>query len=269
MHLKWAEAGAMGTNAIVGGGVPQALGFAWAHRRAGTDRVSVSYFGDGAMNIGSVLESLNLAAAWKLPVCFFVENNQYAVATTVAESTAEPRLSARGPGFGIPAWRVDGMDPLAVHLAMSAALDHMRSGHGPTIIEADVYRYFHQNGPFPGSAFGYRSKDEEREWRARDPLLLSRRHLVDLGHATEAELDEHVERVATAMAEVTDEITEPVTGGPAGKRRIRDAAWPDPSFVDVGILGDLSELDGLDALEQSTYAGPTAERTFILTSGSS
>src|ERR671932_467446 len=101
MHLQWKEAGAMGTNAIVGGGVPQAAGFAWAHRQSGSDAVSVTYFGDGAVNIGSTLETFNLAAAWKLPVCFFVENNQYAVSTTVHEATGEPRLSARGQGFAI------------------------------------------------------------------------------------------------------------------------------------------------------------------------
>src|SRR5690606_28118550 len=124
-----------------------------------------------AINIGSVLETMNLTAAWKTPLCFFVENNRYAVSTTVEEATAEPRLSARGQAFNIPAWKVDGMDPLAVHIAMSEALAHMRAGGGPTIIEADVYRFFHQNGPFPGSAFGYRSKDEEAQWRTRDPLL--------------------------------------------------------------------------------------------------
>ena len=79
MHLQWKEAGAMGTNAIVGGGVPQAAGFAWANRQAGTDAVSVTYFGDGAVNIGSTLETFNLASAWRLPICFFIENNLYAV----------------------------------------------------------------------------------------------------------------------------------------------------------------------------------------------
>jgi 2-oxoisovalerate dehydrogenase E1 component len=118
MHLQWLEAGAIGTNAIVGGGVPLAAGSAWSHRFAGTDRVAFTYFGDGAINIGSTLETFNLAGAWKLPICFFVENNQYAVSTHVSEVTAEPRLSGRGPGFGIPSWKVDGMDPLAVHLAM-------------------------------------------------------------------------------------------------------------------------------------------------------
>ena len=127
MHLQWKEAGAMGTNAIVGGGVPQAAGFAWSHRHAETDVVSVTYFGDGATNIGSTLETMNLASAWDLPVCFFIENNHYAVSTTVEESTGEPRLSARGLGFDIASWRVDGMDPLAVHLAMTEAVEHMRS----------------------------------------------------------------------------------------------------------------------------------------------
>ena len=131
MHLQWKEAGAMGTNAIVGGGVPLAAGYAWADKHAGTDAVAVTYFGDGAANIGSTLETFNLAAAWKLPVCFFIENNQYAVSTSVAEATGEPRLSARGPGFGIASWRVDGMDPLAVHLAMREATAHMRAGDGP------------------------------------------------------------------------------------------------------------------------------------------
>ena len=147
----------------------RAAGAGWAHKHAGTDRVAVTYFGDGAVNIGSVLETMNLTAAWKTPLCF-IENNRYAVSTTVEESTAEPRLSARGLAFNIPSWQVDGMDPLAVYLAMSEAVAHMRAGKGPTIVEVDVYRYFHQNGPFPGSAFGYRSKDEEAQWRRRDPL---------------------------------------------------------------------------------------------------
>src|SRR5919202_5732233 len=146
MHLQWKEAGAMGTNAIVGGGVPQAAGFAWAHKRAGTDAVSVTYFGDGATNIGSTLESMNLASAWDPPVCFFIENNRYAVSTSVEEATGEPRLSARGLGFNIAAWKVDGMDPLAVHLAMTKAVVQMSRGEGPTVVEVDTYRFFHQNG---------------------------------------------------------------------------------------------------------------------------
>ena len=244
MHLQWKEAGAMGTNAIVGGGVPLAAGYAWADRQAGTDAVAVTYFGDGAANIGSTLETFNLAAAWKLPVCFFIENNQYAVSTSVAEATGEPRLSARGPGFGIASWRVDGMDPLAVHLAMQEAAAHMRAGAGPTVIEADTYRYFHQNGPFPGSAFRYRSKEEEARWRARDPIEQVAGHLARRGLLTAQAKDAAVAGARRAMEAAGEVLLEPVPDGKPGQRQIRPAEWPDPAFVDVGVRGDLSEFAG-------------------------
>jgi len=263
MHLQWKEAGAMGTNAIVGGGVPQAAGFAWANRQARTDAVAVTYFGDGAVNIGSTLETFNLASAWHLPICFFIENNLYAVSTGVAEATGEPRLSARGLGFGIPSWKVDGMDPLAVHLAMKEALAHMRAGSGPTIIEADTYRYFHQNGPFPGSAFGYRSKEEEAQWRARDPIGQVAGHLVRRGIQTQSAIDETVSRAKQAMAETGDVLLEPLPGGKPGQRRIKPSEWPDPAFVDVGVRGDLSEFDDAHLADRDSYLGEIGERKFI------
>ena len=127
MHLQWLEAGALGTNAIVGGGVPFAAGNAWAQKHGAEDgaptAMTISYYGDGSSQIGSVLESMNLASAWKLPLLFFVENNLYAVSTNVREVTADTRLSVRGQGFSIPGWKVDGMDPLAVHLATQEAAE--------------------------------------------------------------------------------------------------------------------------------------------------
>ncbi|WP_059412110.1 alpha-ketoacid dehydrogenase subunit alpha/beta [Cupriavidus basilensis] len=263
MHLQWAEAGALGTNAIVGGGVPMAAGAAWSHRHAGTDAVAITYFGDGAVNIGSVLETMNLAAAWKLPLCFFIENNRYAVSTTVEESTAEPRLSARGMGFNIPSWKVDGMDPLAVWLATQEALAHMRAGRGPTVIEADLYRFFHQNGPFPGSAFGYRSKEEEQQWRARDPLDLMARRMQERKLISADEIAALRERVRQAMREAAAALTGADPSGKAGKRRIRPELWPSPDFRDVGIRGDLSELEGLRCEEEAGFAGKLAPRKFI------
>lgn len=263
MHLQWREAGAMGTNAIVGGGVPQAAGFAWNMLHSGSDAVSVTYFGDGAVNIGSVLETFNLAAAWKLPVMFFIENNQYAVSTHVAKATGEPRLSGRGAGFGIPSWRVDGMDALAVHAAMSEAVDHMRAGKGPTILEADLYRFFHQNGAFPGSAFGYRDKEEEASWRARDPIAQLRRQVVGRELATEAEIDAMTDAIETTMEEIGDQLLEPVPGGKPKERRIIGSLWPDTDFVDVGVRGDLSELEGSRFEDQDTFTGELAQRRFI------
>lgn len=263
MHLQWEEAGAMGTNAIVGGAVPQAAGFAWSDKHAGTDAVSVTYFGDGAINIGSTLETFNLAGAWKVPVCFFVENNHYAVSTTPEEATGEPRLSARGLGFAIPSWRVDGMDPLAVHLAMEEAVAHMRAGGGPTLIEVDVYRYFHQNGPFPGSAFGYRTKDEEKGWRERDPLIRVAASLVRRGLLSEDDVAGLWSKSKKIMKEISGSFLEPDPDGKPGKNRYRPALLPDPAFVDVGVRGDLSELSGLRYVEATEHPDGTEDRKFI------
>ncbi|WP_414896674.1 thiamine pyrophosphate-dependent enzyme [Rhodovulum sp. YEN HP10] len=251
MHLRWAEAGNLGTNAIVGGGVPMAAGAAWAHQQAGTGDVVYTYFGDGAVNIGSVLETMNLAAAWKLPICFFIENNRYAVSTHVSEATAEPRLSARGLAFGIPAFKVDGMDALSVLIASHEANRIMRAGEGPVVIEADLYRYFHQNGPLPGSAFGYRDKAEEAEWRARDPIeglagLLQTRQII--GEDAVAGLRARCE---TMMEEIAGELTETVDG----KTRVIPALWPEESFRDAGLRGDLSEMDGARYEEEDNFSG--------------
>lgn len=253
MHLQWIEAGAMGTNAIVGGAVPFAAGFGWASKFAGTDNVSVSYFGDGAVNIGSVLETMNLAAAWRIPLCFFIENNHYAVSTTPEEATGEPRLSGRGIGFGIPSWRVDGMDTVAVYLAMQEALEVMRSGGGPTVIEVETYRYFHQNGPFPGSAFGYRDKDEEKAWRDRDPIKQVEQHLVRRGLFTQDELAALRARAKKVMADISGQILEPVPGGKPGQQQIRPELWPDPATIDDGIRGP-AELNGARIREAEDFA---------------
>lgn len=261
MHLQWKEAGALGTNAIVGGGVPLAMGNAWAQKQAGSDAVTVSYFGDGAVNIGSVLESMNLAAAWKLPLCFFIENNGYAVSTTVDEATAEPRLSARGLAFGISSWQVDGMDGLAVHKVMEEAVAHMRAGHGPTVVEAEVYRYFHQNGPLPGSAFGYRAKAEEQGWRGRDPIERTERVLLSRGLSTPDRLAALRAACVDAMNRAEGQLLQPDPVG--GKRRIDPSLWPDPGFCDVGVRGDLSELDDAPVCERDTYNGIVRPGKFI------
>ncbi|MGH3386955.1 MAG: alpha-ketoacid dehydrogenase subunit alpha/beta, partial [Nocardioidaceae bacterium] len=263
MHLQLKAAGAMGTNAIVGGGVPMAAGYAWANRQAGSDAVAVTYFGDGAVNIGSTLETFNLAAAWRLPVCFFIENNLYAVSTNVFEATGEPRLSARGPGFNIASWKVDGMDPLAVFLATQEAVAHMRAGHGPTLVEADTYRYFHQNGAFPGSAFGYRSKEEEESWRRRDPVTQVADHLVRRGILAQSDVDATVARAKQVLSETGDVLLEPLPGGKPGQRRIRPAEWPDPAFVDVGIRGDLHEFADVRVAEADTFTGEMQEQKLV------
>lgn len=255
MHLRWAEAGDLGTNAIVGGGVPIAAGAAFAIKQAGKNNVVYTYFGDGATNIGSVLETMNLAAAWKLPLCFFIENNRYAVSTSIEESTAETRLSARGLAFAIPALKVDGMDTLAVYLAAQEANRIMRSGEGPTIIEADVYRYFHQSGPLPGSAFGYRSKQEEAEWRKRDPLDKLADELMKRQIIGEKTVETLRQRCSALMDNIADELIETVDG----KKRIILSLWPDENFCDYGVRGDLSEFNGKRFEEENTFKGALKE----------
>lgn len=262
MHLQWFEAGALGTNAIVGGGIPMGAGNAWAQKHSGTTDLTISYLGDGASQIGSVLETMNLAAAWKLPFCFFIENNLYAVSTHVDEITADPRLSVRGQGFGIPAWRVNGMDPLAVHLATQQAAQRMRSGQGPAIIEIEVYRFFHQNGPYPGSAFGYRDKGEEAEWRTRDPLDMIAGQMVARGLIDAAGVATVRKTAQTAMVAAAAELLEP-DPDTAGKRRIRPELWPDPGFVDVGLRGDASELNALEVLDPVDHAGAWQPTKFV------
>ncbi|WP_449282067.1 alpha-ketoacid dehydrogenase subunit alpha/beta [Leucobacter sp.] len=258
MHLQWLEAGALGTNAIVGGGAPLAGGNAWAQRYAGTDDVTINYFGDGSSQIGSVLESMNLAAVWKTPVMFFIENNLYAVSTHASEASADTRFSVRGQGFSVPSWRVDGMDPLAVHLATQEALYRMRAGEGPAIIEAEVYRFFHQNGPFPGSAFGYRTKDEEKAWRERDPLQRVASRMRELGHVSETEVEAVREQAKQAMADAVAALIE-ADPEREGKRRIKPELWPDPAAVDAGIRGDASELGSWDAREPADIGGEWRE----------
>lgn len=259
MHLRWLQSGNLGTNAIVGGGVPMAAGAAFAHKRAATGDVTFTYFGDGAINIGSVLETMNIAAAWKLPLCFFVENNRYAVSTSIEEVTAEPRLSARGLAFGIPSWKVDGMDPLAVHLASLEAVTLMRGGGGPTIIEADVYRYFHQNGPLPGSAFGYRTKAEEEAWRRRDPIdrVAAQMNAREL-------LDSNTLSILRGQAKgLMDEISGELLESFEGKKRIRPALWPSADFRDFGIRGDRSEFLNVRYVEAEKFDGKLAQARFV------
>lgn len=263
MHLQWHEAGALGTNAIVGGGVPLAAGNAWAQKHAGTDDLTVSYFGDGAVNIGSVLESMNLTAAWDVPLVFFIENNLYAVSTTVAEATKEERLSGRGVGFGIPSFRVDGMDPLAVYLTMQEVQKHVRSGGGPAVVEAEVYRFFHQNGAFPGSAFGYRSKEEEQSWRDRDPLTRVANEMIEMGLISQEQVQEVRTQAVAAMKLVSAQLLEADPEGKPGARRIRAELWPETSFVDVGVRGDASELTGARVEELETFSGETKDQRFV------
>ena len=189
MHLTDSSVGVLGESAIVGGGIPLAAGAALAAKVRGTDQVGLTFFGDGASNQGTFHETLNLAAVWKLPAIFFCENNRYAVTTSVAASHGQPKIARRADAYGMPGVSVDGQDVTAVYEATQAAVDRARRGEGPSLIEAQTYRFDeHQVGlNVPGDP--YRPPDEVQAFiRNRDPLVLFRQVLLGCGLA-DADLD--------------------------------------------------------------------------------
>ncbi|MEE8173080.1 MAG: pyruvate dehydrogenase (acetyl-transferring) E1 component subunit alpha [Alphaproteobacteria bacterium] len=181
MHMFTPEGGFYGGHGIVGAQVPLGAGFGFAHRYRGNDRVSVTYFGDGAANQGQVFEAFNMAALWKLPVIFVIENNQYAMGTSVARSTAIQELCQRGEAFGIPGIQADGMDVLAVHAAAKEAVAQCRAGDGPALLEMMTYRYRGHSMSDPAK---YRTREEVSKIRQeRDPIENIRELLVAAGYA--------------------------------------------------------------------------------------
>lgn len=259
MHLRWDEAGVIGTNAIVGGGVPLANGAAWSLKRDGDGKVAVTCFGDGSCHIGNVLESLNLAALYDLPICFLIENNHYAVSTTLEEETRETRMSSRGLAYGIPSFRVDGMDPIAVRRAADQVVELLREGKGPAVLEMDVYRYYHHSGGLPGSAFGYRTKEEEQGFRDRDAILMLEKGLEERGWLSGKEL----EALKAHAAETVKKAAARLTEDQEGKRAIIESLWPDPDFRDFGLRGDLSEFNNIEFVEQESYKGELKDVKFV------
>lgn len=266
MHMRHADAGIVGTSAIIGGNPPHAVGYALADKMLGRDAISVTFFGDGATLAGTTYEAMNIAAAQNLPVIFFIENNLYGVSTHIAEVTRETRLASRGAMLGIASIECDGMDVLAVHRAMLEARRIIGETNGPVVIEALCYRHLHQSGSRAGSDFGYRSREEEVEWKARDPIGLAEARLKSLGLLGDdafLRIDRLVtERVAAAAAR----LTEPVPGGNA--LRIPDQLYPDPATVDEGIVGTLAELQGARFLDHDQMGGRAVETLKYVTAAS-
>ncbi len=167
MHLTDFNKGMLGAFAIVGSGIPIATGAALSARVRGSGQVAVSFFGDGAVNEGIFHEALNMAALWNLPAIYIIENNQYALSMTVAESSAVPDLASRACAYGMPGLRVDGNDVLAVYEATREAVKRARAGEGPTLIEALTYRI---RGHARFEAAGYRPSEEVEAWKNADPI---------------------------------------------------------------------------------------------------
>lgn len=204
MHVADVSLGIYGANGIVGAGAPFAAGASWALHRGPTGPVGVAFFGDGAINQAVLLETLNLAAAWQLPVVFCCENNGYAV-TTPATASARVTPTQRAEGFGLPAREVDGMDLEAVYAAAAWAVEHARSGDGPVFLDCHCYRYVGHNTGEHMLGLNYRSGEEISQWRARDPIERLRARLVERAVLDEAALNALDEEVAAAVAAAVEQ----------------------------------------------------------------
>ncbi len=207
MHAADLSLGVLGANGIVGAGAPIAAGAAWAALRQGLDRVVVTFFGDGALNQGVLLEAMNLAALWRLPVLFVCENNGYATTLSVRAGVAGSALG-RAAAFGIPAEAVDGMDVEAVRSAAERAVERARSGAGPSFLECRTYRFEGHHTMERRVRLNYRSAEEIDSWRQRDPL-----ERCDPGAGRRAEIDREVDRL---MAEAVEFALAGAHPDPAG-----------------------------------------------------
>lgn len=211
MHLFDRDRRFFGGNAIVAAGLPNAVGIALADRMRGLARVTACFFGDGAAAEGAFHESLNLAALWRLPVLFLCENNRYAMGTEITRALAEPRIARMASGYGMPAETVDGMDVLAVERAATAAAAAVRRGDGPAFLELETYRFRAHSMYDPEL---YRSKEEVRRWRLRDPLVVHGGRLREAGLLDDAgaqEMERGVaEEVGQAVAFARAGTREPV-----------------------------------------------------------
>jgi 2-oxoisovalerate dehydrogenase E1 component len=234
MHLYRPAAGVIGTNAIVAAGAPHATGVAWADQFQGRDAVTVCFFGDGSLYQGVLDEASNLARLWRAPVVYFIENNQYSVGTTLAESCSAARLHEKAVAYGMAGLAVDGMNALAVQLALATIVQRRADGWLPCYVNAETYRYFHHAGPTAGSAYGYRAKTEEQAWRARDPLEQCRRELRRLGALDDAG-DARLEANASAAI---DRALAACTVSARGQIEVRAELWPAAASVFTGVRGD-------------------------------
>ncbi len=210
MHMFSKERHFYGGHGIVGAQVPLGAGLAFADKYQGNGRVTFTYFGDGAANQGQVYETYNMAELWNLPVIFVIENNQYAMGTSVQRSTKSQTLFGRGVAYGIPGEQVDGMDVLAVKAAGEKAVAHCRAGNGPYILEMMTYRYRGHSMSDPAK---YRTREEVQKMRdEKDAIEHVRELLIAGGHATDDDLkaiDRDIKAVVNDAAEFAKESPEP------------------------------------------------------------
>lgn len=198
MHFFFKENKYFGGNGIVGAQIPIGTGIAMAEQYKGTDNLCVTMFGDGASRQGALWESWNMAMTWKLPVLYILENNGYAMGTSIERTSNVTDMSKLGASFEMPSESVDGMDPAAVHEAIERAAKHIRSGKGPYYLNIETYRYKGHSVSDPAK---YREKEEVRQYQERDPVKVTEKMILDNGLATEAEIKQIKNDVKAEVAE--------------------------------------------------------------------
>lgn len=250
MHLRWEEAGFLGSNAIVAGGIPLATGAAFAEQKLGSDNVVVSFFGDGAVNQGAFHEALNLAGLWKLPLICLIENNEFAVGTRNEDASAVPELSLRALSYGMEGFVVDGRDVAAVYRVMEEVADGIRTGRPPAIIEVKCWRHYHHAGATPGSAYGYRDKEEEQRYAENDPLNTFPRVLQENAILSENEVGVLKRAANDSVRQAVDFCTITTDAGCS----VREELWPDETTAAFGLRSEGTELESLPYAEREDFA---------------
>ena len=213
MHIADVETGNLGANGVVGGGIPIAVGAALASKMMAKGTVVVSFFGDGALNEGAFHEAANMAAIWKLPVIFVCENNKYGMSSSTAKAFALENLSDRAKGYGFPGVTIDGNDVVAVYEATQAAVNRAKAGEGPTLIEAQTYRW---KGHSRSDKNLYRTKEEIEEWKAVDPIVRFKNVLLERNIATVEELAEIEKRATDQVIEAVNVAVKATPATPEG-----------------------------------------------------
>ncbi len=186
MHIADVEAGNLGANGVVGGGIPIAVGAALTQQMKKTGRIVLCFFGDGATNEGSFHESVNLASIWKLPVIFFCENNLYGMSMPQSKSMNIENIADRAKAYGIPGYIIDGNDAIEVYKTVKEVAEYVRNGNGPVLIESRTYRWL---GHSKSDAQVYRTKEEVEEWKAKCPIKRLRNYMLENNFASQEELD--------------------------------------------------------------------------------
>lgn len=218
MHIADVELGILGANGIVGGGGPIANGAALAIQYRKEDNVAVCFFGDGASNQGTTQEALNLASAWKLPIIFVNENNGYGISCPTCKSMAITDIADRAAAYDMPGVVVDGNDVLAVHEAVSAAVNRARNGEGPSLVECKTYRW---RGHFEGDACVYRGEDELQEWVKKDPIPRLENRLLQNGILTP-------EQASAIRKDIEAELADAISFA-------QQSPLPDPSELEENV----------------------------------